>query len=309
MVNCNYCGEKINTIVMKCSLCKMPNCNKHRLPELHNCINKSIIRGSNYSKMKLEKWSVHHQEVSTTKFLPPEGEPARRFFSFGSSPQSSTGNRDYIISQNKDFWTTGDTFKDIILLVLAASLFAILFSNSTGGILGFDRYIDKLFIGAFTLIFGVMAFFGYNFIVTKIAEKERIDFIFLFSRRLLFINLLFVIILVFLGITPLFFIPGFYFSTSMIFNNRNKKFEDYFNLITISFSFGVSYLVSLILTFTLGLYLEVYIILEALKLIGILILNIGFISYLTLCLRTIHETWIKNNVCLYNLYCIIFLSD
>jgi len=55
MAKCFHCGEEISGYPFVCKLCDEAHCGKHRIPEIHDCININVYRSSSYRKTQQAK--------------------------------------------------------------------------------------------------------------------------------------------------------------------------------------------------------------------------------------------------------------
>jgi len=70
MAKCFHCGEVLEGYPFVCKLCNEAHCGKHRLPELHECINVAVYRDTSYRTTQQQKNLEMKMIKSSGSYLP-----------------------------------------------------------------------------------------------------------------------------------------------------------------------------------------------------------------------------------------------
>ena len=165
--NCDFPGcENKELLPFKCRLCGLSFCSKHRLAEMHDCINISYYKTEEYRKIKAS--SSNYQKSSRTT--------SRSFFSKSSPSFSMHG--DYF--GTKSFGTES---KDL--------LFATFFLVSIQFLALFMRY-GELIKGAIIQLLIIFVGFATCYVLHELAHKVTAVYYGLTARFILWVQGLFV---------------------------------------------------------------------------------------------------------------------
>jgi len=164
--NCGFPGcEKKELLPFKCRLCGLSFCSKHRLPEIHDCINLSYYKTEEYKQIK-----------ASSAVSRPKHTTSRSFFAKSSPSYSMHG--DYF--GTKSF---GSESKDL--------LFATFFLVSIQFFALYMRY-GSLLKGAFFELLIIFMGFALCYMLHELAHKVTAVYYGLTARFILWVQGLFV---------------------------------------------------------------------------------------------------------------------
>ncbi|MHA1912140.1 MAG: AN1-type zinc finger domain-containing protein [Candidatus Kariarchaeaceae archaeon] len=164
--NCEFPGcENRELLPFKCRLCGLSYCSKHRLPEMHECINLSYYKTEEYRKIK-----------ASSSVSRPSRTTSRSFFAKSTPSYSMYGN----YFGTKSF---GSESKD--LLFATAFLVSIQF-------LGLFMRYGELTEGAFFKLLIIFLGYAICYVLHELAHKVTAVYYGLSARFILWVQGLFV---------------------------------------------------------------------------------------------------------------------
>ena len=264
MAKCAYCDSQV-AMPFKCKLCLLQYCERHRLPENHECPNLFAYDTDDYRKFK----STMRDEYVHSDVAP------NRKISWKSGDQFSGTTRGALFGGNTDFWSSGDKRYDMVYLALIVAFRTVLFSLN-----GFSIAIDTaVLLLVSSLILGVFGFMSLLYVRERIAISNGISNQFYFSKLFVLITLLLSLISgVFNSNFFAIFIPGFFvmLSAENIKNTYNVATQSAFAVLGFWFIFSVV-LPSIFIATIPELS---YIILSS-RMVGMAILHLGIYTLFT----------------------------
>ncbi len=177
MATCAYCENPV-ALPFRCKLCLLQYCERHRLPENHECPNLDAYNTDDYRKFKSTLRDQSSGAVAT------DTSPSRIQWKSGDNYSGPT--RGALFSGSTDYWSSGDKRYDMIYLAIIVGIRNVLFS--------LDQFttplLDLVQILFYSLLIGTVAFLSLLYIRERIAVANGISSMFYFSKLFVVLTIL-----------------------------------------------------------------------------------------------------------------------